>query len=297
MKKLTAYLKTYGPIALAGIILVAGICLLARGCSAPKEVTAPEPAEEEVPENIVWVHDGANTIPITPYVGVPVSTLISEEFSQDGDIIKYTGSSYTALQGVDVSEWQGDIDWQTVAADGIDFAIIRIGFRGCGEGTLEEDSSFFFNYEQAKEAGLQVGVYYFSQSITAEEAKKEAEWVLKELDERTPSLPVFFDWEPVVKEGSRTKYGEHALLTDCAAAFCSTIEAAGLEAGVYYNCSQCYNCYDLSQLTDYSFWLTAPGSAPDCYYASDFWQYSFEGQVNGIPNAVDRNIMFMPRIK
>ena len=118
----------------------------------------------------VAVDDGTGTIWITPIADLPVNSFARSDFIQDDAGTAYTGGAYTASQGVDVSEWQKEIQWQEVAAGDIDFAVLRCGFRRYVSGNLEQDASFEANYAGAGEAGLRRGVYFFSQAITPEEA-------------------------------------------------------------------------------------------------------------------------------
>ena len=129
--------------------------------------------------DVVPVNDGAGTIYIVPDPALPASTLESGDFARQGDAVLYTGSRYTASQGVDVSEWQREIRWQEVADGGIDFAVIRCGYRRYASGSLEQDSFFEENYSAAGAAGLRRGVYFFSQAVSPEEAREEAAFVLQ----------------------------------------------------------------------------------------------------------------------
>lgn len=149
----------------------------------------------------VAVNDGVGTIWITPIADLPVNSFARSDFIQDDAGTAYTGGAYTASQGVDVSEWQKEIQWQEVAAGGIDFAVLRCGFRRYVSGNLEQDASFEANYAGAGEAGLRRGVYFFSQAVTPEEARAEAAYVLEMLDGRPLELPVFYDWETVSSRG------------------------------------------------------------------------------------------------
>ncbi|MCQ2451535.1 MAG: lysozyme [Oscillospiraceae bacterium] len=248
------------------------------------------------PDSRVWVNDGANEVAITPYEGVAPSQLLPEDFSIEDTKIVYHGSSYTALQGIDVSTWQENINWSSVAGDGIDFAFIRIGFRGSRTGIIEEDSCYSDNLADALKHGIQVGVYFYSQATSEEEAKEEANWVLERLGNQQLDLPVMFDWEPIRSEESRSAEWEGQSLTAFGQAFCQTIRDAGRKAGIYFNLQQCYYCYDLSCFTEDYFWLSEPHNYPGCYYSVSFWQYTFQGSVAGISGNVDRCLMFLPRV-
>ena len=206
-------------------------------------------------------------------------------------MLRYAKSAH--LTGVDVSEHQETIDWAAVRAAGVDFAILRIGYRGYTEGSLREDSWFAENYTAARAAGVQVGVYFFSQATTLEEAREEAEYTLELLDGRTLELPVFYDWETVAGS-TRIPSPDGLPLTQCAAAFCQTVEAAGYTAGVYFNQTYGYTYFDLSYLQDYVLWLAEYGTTPEFLYHFDCLQYSSTGAVDGITGDVDLNLFLMP---
>ena len=131
------------------------------------------------------------------------------------------------IPGVDVSYYQGEIDWEKVKASGIEFAIIRLGYRGYGEeGKLAEDKMAYQNIEGALEAGLKVGIYFFSQAITVEEAVEEAEFVLKRIEKYDITMPIVYDWE-YISEEARTAKMDRRTLTECYKAFCEKITEAG----------------------------------------------------------------------
>lgn len=241
---------------------------------------------------MVSVNTGGTSEWIYPAAGVPVSDFDAADFTEDGGIVTYTGTAYTAELGVDVSFYQGDIDWQAVKDAGVGFAMIRCGYRGATEGGVFEDEKFQQNMEGALDAGLRVGVYFFSQSVGAVEAAQEAEYVLSLIKDYDVTLPVAFDWEPI--DDSRTAEVDTEALTASAVVFCEMVKDAGYEPCVYLYRSLAYDDYDLSRLADYTLWVGAPGDAPDFYYAHRMWQFSFTGQIDGITGDVDLNLRFTP---
>ena len=238
------------------------------------------------------VNDGVGTIYIVPDPALPASAMSSGDFTAQNGAVLYTGSGYTVSQGVDVSEWQQAIRWQEVADSGIDFAVIRCGFRRYASGNLEQDSLFEENFRGAGEAGLRRGVYFFSQAVSPDEAREEAAYVLQLLNGRSLELPVFYDWETVTAPEGRANGLDGETVTACAAAFCQTMEQAGYSTGVYFNLQMGYHTYDLSALRDAVFWLAEPGSFPTFYYHAALWQYDHDGSVPGIDTAADRNLLF-----
>ena len=194
--------------------------------------------------------------------------------------------------GIDVSVYQGEIDWQAVKAAGVEYVFIRVGGRGSQNGTLYVDDNAQANYEGAKKAGLQVGAYFFSQAISVEEAQEEAEFALAQVKNWNMDLPLAYDWEWSEK-GSRTDTMKRRLLTDCTEAFCQAVENAGLQPMIYFNVSQGLDMLDLEKLQKYPFWLAMYDGAMDFPYRVDYWQYSESGTVDGINAKVDLNI-FLP---
>jgi lysozyme len=265
------------------LALILALCALLSGCGS-------------LHWGQVQVNDGTGEVWITPEKNVPVSTFTSDQFSLDekGEPV-FTGTGYTVMKGVDVSYYQGDIDWKAVRADGVEFAFIRCGYRGYSEGAVNEDEKFTANIKGALEAGIKVGVYFFSQAVTVQEAQEEAQFTLKQIAGYDVTLPVVFDWERIDSAGeARTNDLASETLTACALKFCQTVKAAGYEPGVYFYTNTGYYGYELAQLTDYVFWLSEPGDSPDFYYAHSIWQYSFKGTVDGISGSTDLDMYFTP---
>ena len=273
-------------------VLVAG--LLAAVIYSLRPVKAPDP-EPDPHEGQVYINDGASMVWHTPLEGVPVSGVEQDEFVRDGERIRYTGASYATRWGVDVSNYQGSIDWQALKAQGIEFAYLRLGLRGYGEqGTLYTDRAFARYYEGAKAAGIDAGVYFFSQAVTVREAADEALFALELLNGRALDLPVYYDWEPVSADDSRTAVYDGRYLTAGAAAFCNIIEQGGYTAGVYLNRQQGYYRYDLRSLAGRSLWVADYADYPDFYYAYDVWQYEHQARLDGVGEIVDLNLEFRP---
>lgn len=269
------------------LLLALALCVALCGCRREE----PDPHA-----GMVEVFNGAASDWITPKPEVPVSALTQADFSLDGEVVRYGGTACRAAQGVDVSYYQGEIDWAAVAASGVEFAMIRAGYRGYTDGGITEDERFRENAQGALNAGLRVGLYFFSQAVTVEEAEIEARWLLDAAKDFKITLPLVFDWEPIggVSGEIRTDGMTGAETTACARAFCEIIAGAGYEPCIYFSRWQGYYDYDLSQLTDYTFWVSGTGAWDDFYYAHTFWQYTFTGTVDGIATAVDRNIWYIP---
>lgn len=197
--------------------------------------------------------------------------------------------------GVDVSSHQGAINWSAVASDGIDFALIRVGNRGYTEGSLYVDERFAENIDGAAAAGLETGVYFFSQAVNEDEARQEADLVVRQLNGRKLTLPVAYDHEPVTDPAGRANHMTGAELAACARAFCERIEAAGYDTIIYGNKQ------DIARLAGDSLdnrpvWLAEYDvSRPTAAFDFALWQYTNGGNVDGIPTAVDLNIRFLTK--
>ncbi len=212
---------------------------------------------------------------------------------ENGRIHYYPETGPGALTGIDVSTHQGAIDWEKVAADGIDFAMIRLGFRGYGEsGVLKLDDRFEENLTGAKAAGLKVGVYFFSQAITVEEGLEEAKLVLDTLQGRELDFPVVFDQEEIYEADARTDNLDPSTASDIAVAFCDAVKDGGYNPMIYANTRWFVSQMDFSRLDGYSKWLAQYYRTPFFPYQFQIWQYTSSGSVDGIQGNVDLNLCF-----
>ena len=237
----------------------------------------PQPTED--PEN-----------PTEPIPEPELSPYGKLDFQYEG---RYLGCIKAGtIPGVDVSYYQGDIDWQQVKDSGIEFAMIRLGYRGYGEeGKLVEDKLAFQNIEGALDAGLKVGIYFFSQSISVEEAVEEAEFVLERIEKYDITMPIVYDWEYISAE-ARTANMDRRTLTECYKAFCEKITEAGYTPMAYFNSYQSRQLMYLTELEDYPFWLALYSDRMTYPYRFEMWQYTDSGKVPGIEGNVDLNLYF-----
>lgn len=246
---------------------------------------SPAPVGADTPQASTSSH-GADT-PILPY-----SPLDSACFGEENGHRYYRSDTLEAKYGLDIASHQGWIDWEAVADSDVDFVIIRAGYRGYTDGSINQDSYLEYNLETASATDLGIGLYFFSQAVNPQEAAAEAHTVLSMIEGYEIDYPIYFDWEPVFEEGSRTATFSGMQITACAKEFCRIIEEAGYRAGVYFNLSQATSYYNLEVIKDYSFWLAEYQPAPSFPYAIDIWQYSNEGTTPGISTTVDANLCF-----
>lgn len=207
-------------------------------------------------------------------------------FASDGSLITGNGT-----MGIDVSKWNGTIDWNAVKNSGVSYVIIRCGYRGSSQGALVEDPKFKTNIKGATAAGLKVGVYFFSQAIDEVEAVEEASMVLGLIRDYKISYPVFLDVEG---SGGRGDKIDSATRTKVITAFCQTIQNSGYTAGVYANKSWLEGKMDATQLTRYKIWLAQYAAAPTYTKTKyDMWQYKSTGRIGGISGDVDLNLSYL----
>lgn len=210
---------------------------------------------------------------------------VSYAFAEDGSLAQSAGN-----WGIDVSKYQGDIDWGAVAASGINFAIIRVGYRGSSTGVLVEDPYFKKNIAGATKAGVKVGVYFFTQAITEAEAVEEASMAMSLVSGYRLTYPIFIDTESA--SNGRANGLSTSSRTAIVKAFCQTVQNGGYKAGVYASKSWFNNQLTASSLGNYCIWVAQYNAS--CTYSGkkDMWQYSSTGSVSGIKGNVDMNISY-----
>lgn len=206
-------------------------------------------------------------------------------FASDGSLVVGSGAF-----GIDVSKWNGTIDWNAVKNSGVNYVIIRCGYRGSSTGALVVDPKFEANIKGATAAGIKVGVYFFSQAVNNSEAVEEASMVLELIKNYKISYPVFLDVEA---SGGRADGISVAARTDVIKTFCQTIQNSGYTAGVYANKNWLTTKIDTSKLNQYKIWLAQYASAPTYTGRYDMWQYKSTGKVTGISGDVDLNWSYL----
>ncbi len=213
----------------------------------------------------------------------------------NGYLAYKTGGQAQSLLGIDVSEHNAQINWQKVKAAGVSFAYIRIGYRGSQAGNIVEDSTFAQNIAGAREVGIKVGIYFFSQAINETEAREEADFVFSKLGGSTIDYPVAFDMEPTKNGTNRIDNLTNDQMTAIAAAFCRQCVYNGHNAIIYGNQYDLLN-YNLTMLMDYGFWYAEYRSKPTMNLNFGMWQYTNQGKVPGISGSVDINLDLTPAL-
>ena len=259
------------------------------GDKDPDDIT-PSPYEfEEVEVTEPFIDFAGQHVPIVD--GVPTNDYGAENFTVNSDgRVEYTAGWFA--HGVDVSAHQERIDWEAVAESGVEFAMIRAAYRGYGSGRLLLDDMFYENLEGALNAGLEVGVYVFSQAVNVKEAVEEADFLLEAVEGYPVTYPLVFDWERITYDDARTAELGPEVMSACAMAFCQRVAEAGYQPSVYINMTQGYFDFDLKIISQYDIWLAEYDDHPDFYYHFSLWQYTSEGYVPGIEGEVDLNLSF-----
>lgn len=232
---------------------------------------------------------------------LPVESAATKHRYNWDNLVHYThekdyvvGGSSRALKGIDVSKFQGNINWNSVRADGVDYAFIRLGYRGYGNGAINLDENFHKNIQGAKAAGVRVGVYFYSQATSRSEAIQEANFCLDELEGYSLDMPVVFDFEGAASSAYRTYGMGTQSIVNVVKAFCDTIESSGYKT-MYYSYAKFLAEHEgmVTQLEDYDLWMAMYYRVPFFPYNFKIWQYTSSGRVSGISGNVDMNLLFL----
>ncbi|WOC31420.1 MULTISPECIES: glycoside hydrolase family 25 protein [Caproicibacterium] len=275
----------------AVVLLAALLTVLLHACAAEQTDTTPA-----IPSNELLINDLYEGKKLIPKYSIAKNTYVNSKFSKKNGLLSYADKN--AVRGIDVSEWQGNINWKKVKAAGIDFAIVRVGYRGQTVGKIFADKKFQQNMTGASAAGVELGVYFYSQAVTKAEAEEEAAYVLQKIAPYKLKWPVAFDWEPgeaangTATGSTRTDPVTPTQVTQFVKAFCSKIQAYGYQPCFYTNKNMGYATFNLKALEAYPMWYAEYQDLPSFYYHFDLWQYASKGKVNGISNTVDLNIAF-----
>lgn len=214
----------------------------------------------------------------------------AEVYKDDTENTDITKSTDIIDFGIDVSSWQQDIDWKKVKEAGVDFAIIRCGYRGAKTGALVEDSHFYKNLTEAKDAGVDVGVYFFTQAINETEAVEEASMVLALVGDTKLDYPIFIDTE---NTNGRADGIDRETRTAVCDAFCKTIEKSGKSAGIYASRNWFNNKLNDSKLNGHNRWVAEYASTTAYAGSYEMWQYTSSGHIDGIEGRVDLDISYL----
>lgn len=265
------------------------------------EEAAERIAEEEAEKNpgedgkhtLLTYADGTEEwVLINPYL--ERSSIDFTKLKKKADKMSYYENGKKASYvGVDISKYNGDVDFRLLRESGVDYVMIRLGARGYGSGEIILDEKYTDYMAKAAEAGLDVGVYFFSQAITPAEAVEEANFVIQNLTNYKITYPVAFDMEYVQNDKARIESLSRAEKTEVAKAFLDTVKNAGYTPMIYGTKEWLIKEIDLTALTEYDVWLSQQKDVPDYPYQFQMWQYTTEGSISGINGDADLNISFV----
>lgn len=259
--------------------------------------------EEEEEQPIGPENDGKHTllvgedgqeewVSINPY-------LKRNSYNYEGLVYQYPIMKYfedsrqVSHLGVDISKYNGDVDFKKLKKAGVEFVMIRVGARGYGSGQLMMDERYTEYMEGASEAGLDIGVYFYSQAISDAEIKEEAQFVLDALEPYDILYPVAYDMELVPNDTSRIEGLTRDNRTNIAKTFLDTLQSEGYKTILYGKKEWLLLKLDLTQMTGYDVWLSQEKDVPDYPYAFTMWQYTTTGEIDGIEGDVDMDICFV----
>ena len=223
----------------------------------------------------------------------------SDEFEYKDNIIKYNGEDYLCYSGIDISKYQGTIDFVKVKNAGVDFAMIRVAYRGSTTGQIALDDNFVINANSAKAVGIPIGAYFYTQALTENEAIEEANFAAAAIGNFGVTYPVAIDVEFSKSPGDRASKLSVEDRTKCVKAFMDTIKNLGYKPMLYASKEMLIAGLDVSELIDYDVWLSEPVKNNQIFagypYMFSMWQYDIDGRVDGINNAVDLDIYLIKK--
>ena len=243
------------------------------------------------PEYMVYMEGGSYHFdPVRE--DVPKNRYRNLKFTVSGDgLLSYIEDGQVlSKQVIDVSYHQGDIDWAQVKEAGVDYCMIRAGYRGYGSGAIMEDECFKKNVEGAVSAGLEVGVYFYTQALNEEEAVEEAQFVMDLIAPYRITLPVAIDVEKPEASDARGNGLDRAQRTAAVKTFCDSVAAAGYEPMIYGGTVTFAQMLEADTVKDYSVWYAFYNDYLYYPYELKFWQYSMSGTVPGIKGKVDMSL-------
>ena len=245
------------------------------------------------PKNVVY-YDTDKYIFASILDSVPKNTLIAKNFSVDAtnEITYSENGAVISHKGIDVSKYQGDIDWTKVKNSNVEYAFLRTGYRSYGAGLITPDTSFKQNIQGASNAGIGIGVYFYSQAINTTEATEEAQYVLDQIKGYNVNYPIVLDVEEILNDTFRQQNLTTEELTTICITFCEKIKAAGYTPMIYSNLKYYVAKLNLEKLTSYEKWYASYDTSLYFPYDISMWQYSQSGTVDGITGNVDLNISF-----
>ena len=274
-------------VLLVAAIIATSAMILAKG---PRTSLVEVVSREDSTLVVDDLYSGHMTI---PYYDIPTSSYEVKDFAEEENVVSYLGGESTL--GVNLYAGTGEVDWQMLKESGIDFVMIRVGYRQNNTGNIVVDKQFEANLAGAESVGMPVGVYFYSKAITDAEAEEEAERVIDLVRGHSITYPVAFHWEYDLKddgsqdESARTTRCNGEQVTGFIDTFCNIIRRAGFTPCYYATKTHAYNRLNLSRLSGYDMWYAEYQPKPSFYYDFKMWQYTDAGSVPGVYPVKDEN--------
>ena len=257
-----------------------------------KEVVEDDPSTDGKHTLITYADGEEEWVLISPYL--PKHEYDYTKLVCQSNLMKYyEDGKQVSYVGVDISKYQDYVDFVKLKKAGVNFVMLRVGARGYGTGQLTLDEYFLDNIKRASDAGLDIGLYFFSQAVTTDEAVEEANLVLENIGDYKITYPIAFDMELIANDTSRIESLTREEKTTIAKKFMDTVKDAGYKPMLYGNKEWLIKRIDLSKLTAYEIWLSQPGDIPDYPYKFTMWQYSTTTTIDGIAGYANLNISFI----
>lgn len=258
----------------------------------PKETVENDPSTDGKHTLVEYADGKEEWVLISPYL--PKHEYDFTKLVCQSNLMKYyEDGKLVSFVGADISKNQDYVDFVKLKKAGIDFVMIRVGARGYGSGQLVLDEYFADNIKRATDAGLEIGVYFFSQAVSEAEAIEEANMVLENIRDYKITYPVAFDMEYIANDTSRIDNLSKSEKTAITRAFLDTIAASGYKTMIYGNKEWLIKQIDMSKLTAYDVWLSQQADVPDYPYRFSMWQYSTSADIDGIAGYANLNISFI----
>ena len=249
--------------------------------------------KEAYPDKLIYVNSSGNYTFADIDNSLKKSNLDMSAFvTDDNGVISYNKGGVSSHMGIDVSSYQGDIDFSKVKSAGVEYVFVRSGYRTYGGGIIKADTAFETNVTEALKNNIKVGVYFFSMAVDTDEAIEEADFVIDKIKPYNITYPVVIDVEEIAGDSYRTEDLSQKEMTDIVIAFCERIKSAGYTPMIYFGLKYMEERLDMSRLEDYDKWFAYYSDNPYIPYSLSAWQYASDGKIDGIDTSVDMNISF-----
>lgn len=258
----------------------------------PEETVVNDPSTDGKHTLIKYADGKEEWVLISPYL--PKNQYDYTKLVCQSNIMKYyEDGKQVSFVGADISKYQDYVDFVKLKKAGVDYVMLRVGARGYGSGQLVLDEYLADNLKRATDAGLKIGVYFFSQAVSVEEAVEEANMVLENIKDYKIAYPVAYDMEYMENDTSRIEKLSKSEKTTITKAFLDVVKNAGYTPMIYGNKEWLIKNIDMSKLTAYDVWLSQQTDVPDYPYQFTMWQYSTSATIDGIAGYANLNISFI----